>query len=88
MPVVTMCSICVPASDCCSVAAKLSSTTMALAPESSSWCFSSRAVYIGLVLTTTSPARKAPNSTIGYCSTLGIMIATRSPLVSFSTPVR
>ncbi len=72
----------------CSVAAKLSSTTIALAPESSSWCFSSRAVYSGLVLTTIRPARSAPNRAIGYCSTLGIMIATRSPLRSFSTPVQ
>ena len=82
IPVVTTCSTSVPSSTSCTVAAKLSTTTMALAPESSSWCFSSRAVYSGLVLTTIRPARRTPNSAMGYCSTFGIMIATRSPRCS------
>ncbi len=43
---------------------------------------SSRAVYSGLVLTTVRPARRTPNIAIGYCSTFGSMIATRSPLLS------
>ena len=38
---------------CCSVAAKFSTMTIALAPESFSWCSSSRGVYSGLTLTTT-----------------------------------
>ena len=66
-------------STCCSTCAKFSTMTMAFAPESFSWCSSSRAVYSGLVLTTTMPARSTPNSAIGYCRTLGIMSATRSP---------
>jgi len=72
----------------CSVAAKFSSTTMLLAPESSSWCCSSRAVYSGLTLTTVKPARNAPNNAIGYCSRLGSMIARRSPLPSFHSFAR
>ena len=63
-----------------SVAAKFSMMTMALAPESLSWCSSSRAVYSGLTLTTTKPARKMAATATGYCGTLGIMMATRSPL--------
>jgi hypothetical protein len=55
---------------------------MASAPESLSWCSSSRGVYSGLTLTTVQPARSTPASTAGYCSTLGIMMATRLPLVS------
>ena len=66
-------------STCCSVCAKFSSTTMAMAPESFSWYSSSRAVYIGLTLTTVRPARSTPNSATGYCSRLGSMSATRSP---------
>ena len=38
-------------------------------------------MYSGLVLTTTIPARSAPNMAIGYCSVLGSMIAMRSPLL-------
>ncbi len=64
----------------CSVAAKLSATTMARAPASASWCSSSWAVYSGLQLTTTQPARSVPNRQTGYCSRLGIISATRSPL--------
>ena len=41
-----------------SVLAKFSSTTIASAPESLSWCSSSRGVYSGLTFTTTNPARK------------------------------
>ncbi len=55
---------------------------MQRAPESLSWWRSSRAVYSGLTLTTTSPARKMPHIATGYCSTFGSMIATRSPRVS------
>ena len=40
-----------------SVRAKFSSTMMASAPESLSWCSSSRAVYSGFTLTTMYPAR-------------------------------
>jgi hypothetical protein len=39
--------------------------TSARAPESLNWWRISRAVYSGLVLTTISPARKAPNTAIG-----------------------
>ena len=63
----------------CTTCAKFSTTTIALAPESLSWCSSSRAVYSGLVFTTTMPARSTPNSAIGYCRTFGIIRATRSP---------
>ena len=68
-----------------SVCAKFSSTTIAVAPESFSWCSSSRGVYSGLVFTTTMPARCAPKSAIGYCSRFGSMIATRSPFFSPAT---
>ena len=64
---------------CASVAAKFSRMTMALAPESLSWCSSSRGVYSGLTLTTTRPARSTAATATGYCGTLGIMMATRSP---------
>src|SRR6266581_71238 len=57
-------------------------TTIAVAPESASWCSNSGAVYSGLVLTTTSPLRNAANIAIGYCSTFGSMIASRSPFAS------
>ncbi len=40
----TMCSTAVLARTCSSVLAKFSSTMMALAPESTSWCSSSRGV--------------------------------------------
>ena len=62
-----------------SVWAKFSMMTMALAPESLSWCSSSRGVYSGLTLTTTSPARSTAATATGYCGTFGIMMATRSP---------
>ena len=71
------------AATCCSTDAKFSTMTIAFAPESLSWCSSSRGVYSGLTLTTTSPARNTPATATGYCGTLGIMIATRSP---FSSP--
>ena len=61
---------------------KFSSTTIARAPESASWWRSSRTVYSGFVLTTTRPARSAPTSATGYCSTFGIIRAMRSPLAS------
>ncbi len=61
---------------------------MAVAPESTSWCLSSRGVYNGLTFTTVSPARRMPNVAIGYCRQLGIMIATRSPVLRFSAPSR
>jgi hypothetical protein len=64
---------------CCSVEAKFSSTMISFAPESLSWCSSSRGVYSGLTLTTTMPARRMPATATGYCGTLGIMMATRSP---------
>ncbi len=44
----------------CTVGPKYSSTMMTSAPESTSWCSSSRGVYIGLTLTTTWPARSTP----------------------------
>ena len=67
------------ASTACSVCAKFSSTTMARAPLSSSWRSSSSAVYCGLTLTTTPPARSTPNIATGCCSRLGSISATRSP---------
>ena len=76
------------ASTSCATGPKLSSTSSTVAPESTNWCLSSRAVYIGLVLTTVRPARSTPNTAIGYCRQLGIMIATRSPFFSFSSPSR
>ena len=42
-----------------------------LAPESTSWCFSSRAVYIGLVFTTVRPARRMPKVAIGVLQAVG-----------------
>jgi hypothetical protein len=71
---------------CCSVEAKFSTTTMALAPESCNWCSSSFGVYSGLTLTTVIPARRMPNSATGYCSRFGDMIATRSPLAMPGSP--
>ena len=65
-----------------SVAAKFSSTTIASAPESTSWCSSSRAVYSGLTLTTTQPARNTAAIATMYCGTLGIISATRAPRAS------
>ena len=62
-----------------SVCAKFSSTTMTVAPESASWCCSSRAVYSGLTLTTTPPTRRMAPMATRYCGTLGIITATRSP---------
>ncbi|MNN31526.1 hypothetical protein D3C81_1452170 [compost metagenome] len=59
--------------------AMLARHTSALAPESLNWCSISRTVYSGLVLTTMRPARMAPNTTTGYCSTLGNCTAMRSP---------
>ena len=56
-----------------------SRTTMTSAPESFSWCSSSRGVYSGLTFTTVPPARSVPNIATGYCRQLGIMMATRSP---------
>ena len=38
--------------------------------------------YKGLVFTTTMPTRNAPNNAMGYCKTLGIINATRSPRTS------
>ena len=49
----TTCLTDVFAITCCSVAAKFSRITIASAPESFSWCSSSRGVYSGLTLTTT-----------------------------------
>ena len=63
-----------------SVFAKFSSMTMASAPESTSWCSSSRGVYRGLQFTPTSPARSRPKMATGYCSRFGIIRATRAPL--------
>ena len=71
-----------------SVFAKFSRITMHFAPESFSWCSSSRRVYSGFTLTATSPARNAAHSATPYCSTFGIMIATRSPFFSPSVPCR
>ncbi|MNP30673.1 hypothetical protein D3C76_1237560 [compost metagenome] len=53
--------------------------TSARAPLSLNWWRISRSVYSGLVLTTIRPARRAPNTAMGYCSTLGICTAMRSP---------
>ncbi len=87
-PVVITCCSEVSGSTSWTVLAKLSSTRITLAPESTIWCLSSRAVYIGLTLTTVNPARSTPNVAIGYCRQLGIMIATRSPFLSLSSPSR
>ena len=78
----TTCLTAVLAMQACSVAAKFSMMTMALAPESLSWCSSSRGVYSGFTLTTTKPARSTAATVTGYWGTLGIMMATRSPLTS------
>ena len=86
--VVTTCSTGVLSITDCSVCAKFSRMTIALAPESFSWCSSSRGVYSGLTLTTVRPARRMPNSTTGYCSRFGAMIATRSPLAIPGRPCR
>ncbi len=63
------------------VAAKFSTTNRISAPESISWCSSSRAVYSGLTLTIVQPARSAPNRHTGYCRMLGIISATREPFL-------
>ena len=86
--VVITCLTAVFGRTCCSTPAKFSTMTMAFAPESFSWCSSSRGVYSGLTFTTTMPARRMPNSATGYCSTLGDMIATRSPFASPGRPCR
>ncbi|MNR27157.1 hypothetical protein D3C85_1444160 [compost metagenome] len=65
-----------------STPAKFSRMTMVSTPASLSWCSSSRGVYSGLTLTTVQPARRMPNTATGYCSRLGIMMATRVPLAS------
>ncbi len=54
------------------------------APESSSWCFSSRA-RVQRIGVDHASGRRAGRAmiAIGYCSTFGSMIATRSPLASF-----
>ena len=50
----------------CSATPRSSDIVMiATAPESVSWWANSRSVYSGLVLTITSPARSAPQATIG-----------------------
>ena len=86
--VVITCSTGVFLITCCRVLAKFSTMTMALAPESFNWCSSSRGVYSGLTLTTVMPARRMPNSATGYCSRLGDMMATRSPLAMPGSPCR
>ncbi len=63
------------------VRAKFSTTTITSAPESVSWCSSSRAVYSGLTFTTVQPARSVPNRHTGYCRMLGIISATRVPFL-------
>ena len=52
-PVTTTCLTSVLAMTLASVWAKTSTTIIACAPESLSWCCNSRAVYIGFTLTTT-----------------------------------
>jgi len=71
----------------CSVCAKFSSMMIALAPESLSWCESSRAVYSGLTLTTMKPALRIAATATGYCRRFGIWMATRS-LRSSPSPCR
>ena len=44
---------------------------VATAPESATDAAVRVRVYMGLVLTTVSPARSTPKMAIGYCSTLG-----------------
>ena len=61
--------------------AKFSTQTSTSAPESFSWCSSSRGVYSGLTLTTVHPARSVPNRHTGYCRMLGIISATRAPFL-------
>ncbi|MDT4838590.1 hypothetical protein FQZ97_723510 [compost metagenome] len=74
-----MCLIGVLAMHCCSVVPKFSMMTIALAPESLSWCSSSRGVYSGFTFTRIRPARRMAATAIGYCGQLGIIAATRSP---------
>ena len=86
--VVMTCSTGVLFSTCCRVWAKFSTMTMTRVPESFNWCSNSRGVYSGLTFTTVIPARRMPNKTTGYCSRLGDMIATRSPLTIPGNPCR
>ena len=58
--------------------AKFSRITMAVAPESLSWCSSSRAVYSGFTFTQVKPARSTPAMVTPNCGTLGSMMATRA----------
>lgn len=81
-PVTATCFTPVSATIFSRVAAKFSRIRMASAPESTSWCLSSRGVYSGFTFTTVMPARRMPNSATGYCSTFGSMIATRDPGLS------
>ena len=76
----TTCLIGVRAITSSSTCAKFSRITMVSAPESFNWCSSSRAVYSGFTFTTVQPARRVPYRQTGYCSTLGIISATRAPL--------
>ena len=69
---------------CSSVCAKFSMMTMALAPESWSWCSSSRGVYSGLTLTNDDGrAQDGCHRHRVLRHALGIMMATRGrPLTS------
>jgi hypothetical protein len=62
-----------------SVWQKFSRMISAVAPESFSWCSSSRAVYSGLTLTQVYPARSTAAIATANCGTFGSMIATRAP---------
>jgi hypothetical protein len=58
---------------------KFSRTTIAVAPESFSWCSSSRGVYSGLTLTHVYPARSTAAMVTANCGMFGSMMATRAP---------
>ena len=79
MLAITTCLTSVSGKASCSTDAKFSKTTMASAPASLSWNSNSRGLYSGLTLTQVMPARRTPAIATGYCSTFGIMMATRAP---------
>ncbi len=79
--VTTVCRTFVLPTTSATTLAKFSTHTSTSAPESLSWCSSSRGVYSGFTLTTVQPTRSAPNRQTGYWMMLGIISATRVPFL-------